>query len=98
MIPGRNKPHILPGYKPADLYSPLIRIRRVTIFIVVNYKEGKLAAVVFLYKEGNTALRKFCRNRSDPAFRQRDLIGAVGKIHRGYFFCCYKLTKLLNKC
>ena len=54
MIPGRNKPHILPGYKPADLYSSLIRIRRVTIFIVVNYKEGKLAAVVFFYKEGNT--------------------------------------------
>lgn len=51
MIPGRNKPHILPGYKPADLYSPLIRIRRVTIFIVVNYKEGKLAAVVFSTKK-----------------------------------------------
>ena len=97
MIPGRNKPHILPGYKPADLYSSLISIRRVTIFIVVNYKEGKLAAVVFFYKEGNTTFRKLCRNRSDPAFRQCDLIGAVAKMHRAYSFGCYELTKLLRK-
>ena len=58
MIPGRNKPHILPGYKPADLYSPLIRIRRVTIFIVVNYKEGKLAAVVFFLQRRQHDLPK----------------------------------------
>ena len=97
MIPGRNKPHILPGYKPADLYSPLIRIRRVTIFIVVNYKEGKLAAVGLINEKCHLVFGKACRNGTHPAFRQCDLIGAVAKMHRAYSFGCYELTKLLRK-
>lgn len=39
MIPGRNKPHILPGYKPADLYSSLISIRCIAVCIAVDYKK-----------------------------------------------------------
>ena len=46
MIPCRNKPHILPGYKPADLYSSLIRIRSIAVCIAVDYKKGELAATV----------------------------------------------------
>ena len=44
MIPCRNKPHILPGYKPADLYSSLISIRCIAVCIAVDYKKGELTA------------------------------------------------------
>ena len=97
MIPCRNKPHILPGYKPADLYSSLISIRCIAVCIAVDYKKGELTAAGLINEKCHLALGKACRNGTHPAFRQCDLIGAVAKMHRAYSFGCYELTKLLRK-
>ena len=94
----RNKSDIFIRNKPSDFRSSLIGIWWITVCIVIDYKKCKLSAIGFINIKRHIIFRKACRNCTDPAFRQCNLIGSVGKFYWVYFFCCYKLMKLLSKC